>query len=79
MEDKKFHGILLLIAPLVTKQIVQKYGLDEITAAQKFYSSKVYAMLEDEETKIWHFSPQMLMQMFEEEQRTGSFLIPEEG
>lgn len=79
MDNKQFHGILMLITPLVIKLIVQKYALDEVSASRAFYSSQVYAMLEDEETKIWHFSPQMLMQMYDEEQRTGSFAVPEEG
>lgn len=45
--------------------------------ALQFYS-KVYALLEQEETKLWHFSPLTLFNMFDEEQKTGSFELPEE-
>lgn len=45
--------------------------------AFQFYS-KVYALLEQEETKLWHFSPLTLFNMFDEEQKTGSFELPEE-
>ena len=38
----------------------------------------VYALLEQEETKLWHFSPLTLFNMFDEEQKTGRFTLPEE-
>jgi len=57
--------------------IMQKCGLDELTATRAFYESKVYSLLEQEDTKLWHFSPLTLFCMYEEEQRTGDFSIPE--
>ena len=52
---------------------------DEVTASREFYRSQVYASLEQEETKLWHFSPLTLYNMFDEEQKNGSFTFPEEG
>ena len=32
-----------------------------------------------EETKLWHFSPLTLFNMYDEERNTGGFSFPEEG
>ena len=79
MSDKKFEAILTLLVPEVVKMICDKYSMDEVTASKNLYGSKVYSPLEREDTKVWHFSPITLFNMFEEEKRTGDFEIPEEG
>lgn len=78
MEEKKFEAVLTLIVPHIIRLIVEKYSYDEITASKEFYVSKVYSLLEQEETKLWHFSPLTLFNMFAEEKSTGNFIIPEE-
>jgi len=77
MSQEKFEALLILLVPMVVRLIIQKYGLDEMTATKAFYESKVYSLLEQEETKLWHLSPLTLFCMYEEEQRTGDFSIPE--
>ena len=57
MEEKKFEAVLTLIVPHIIRLIMKKYSYDEITASKEFYVSKVYSLLEQEETKLWHFSP----------------------
>lgn len=79
MNNKKFEAVLILIIPDVIKLIVENYSCDEITASEKFYNSKVYENLENESTKLWHFSPLTLFNMFDEEQKTGDFVYPEEA
>lgn len=54
------------------------YEYDELTASNEFYNSKIYALLEEEETKLWHFSPLTLFNLFDEEKKTGNFELPEE-
>ena len=78
MDKKKFESMLILIVPKVVKLITENYNLDEITAFDKFYASKVYEKLEQEETKLWHFSPLTLFNMYDEERKTGMFMFPEE-
>lgn len=70
---------MCLIVPEIIKIIVKEHGVDELTATKDFYDSKVYALLEDEETGMWHFSPRLLFTMYDEERKTGSFYIPVEG
>ena len=78
MVYKKFEAILTLLVPQVINLICENYPLDEMTASREFYESKVYSLLEQEDTKLWHFSPLTLFNMFDEEKRTGDFQMPEE-
>lgn len=79
MDKKKFESMLILIVPKVVKLITENYNLDEIAAFDKFYASKVYEKLEQEETKLWHLSPLTLFNMFDEEQKNGVVIFPEEA
>ena len=74
MADKKFEAILTLLVPQVVQLICENYTVDEIAAAKALYS-----LLEQEDTKLWHFSPLTLFNMYVEEKKTGDFEIPEEA
>lgn len=78
MEKQKFEAVLVLLVPQTVRLIADCYGCDEIAAAKEFYNSKVYSVLECEDTKVWHFSALTLFHMFDEEKRTGVFVFPEE-
>jgi len=78
MEDLKFEAIMTILVPQVIQLVVENYSVDEITASKAFYESKVYALLEQDDTKLWHLSPLSIFNMFDEEQKTGAFEIPEE-
>lgn len=76
--DEKFNSILsIAIIPQVVSLIVENDGLDEVTAINEFYQSKVYSLLEIEETKIWHYSPLTLYMMWKSEKSTGEIVFPE--
>ncbi len=79
MDQKKFEAILTLLVPAIIKNITANYDWDEIKATKKFYESKVYALLEEEDTKMWHLSPMMLFSLFDDEMKTGTFTTPEEA
>lgn len=79
MNDKSFTAVLGIIVPEVVHCIAESYSCDEVTATEEFYASKVYALLEQEETKLWHFNPLTLFNMYDEERNTGGFSFPEEG
>lgn len=78
MDREKFCAIMGLLVPQVIRLISEQYAYDELTATNEFYASKVYGLLEKEETKVWHFSPLTLFHMYKEEKATGSFVFPEE-
>ena len=77
VEQKKFEALLVLIIPEVVRLIIEKYKCDEVTAAREFYGSKVYSLLEQEDTKMWHYSPLTLFNMYDEERKTGTITFPE--
>jgi hypothetical protein len=78
MKDEKFGAVMGILVPQVICLITENYAYDEMTAANEFYTSNLYALLEQEDTKLWHFSPLTLFNMFDEEKKAGSFTIPEE-
>ena len=77
MEQKKFEAMLVLIVPKVIGLIKEKFGQDELTAISDFYASKLYSLLEREDTKMWYLSPLTLYNMHEEEKQTGNITFPE--
>jgi len=79
MEQKKFEAVLKLLIPQVIYLITEKKNIDEVTASRDFYNSKVYELLENEKTKLWHFSPLTLFNMYEGETKTGDVIFPEEA
>lgn len=79
MEQAKFEEILTLLVPQVVHLIAEDAQCDEVTASKQFYESKVYASLEEEDTKLWHLSPLTLFMMFDEEKKTGVITFPEEA
>ena len=77
--DKKFDSILsIALIPQTIALIVEKDGIDDITAINKFYQSKVYDLLSKEETKMWHYSPMTVYMMWKHEKETGEIVFPEE-
>ena len=78
MNDEKFTAVMGVLVEQVVHLITENYAYDELTASNAFYNSEVYALLEQEETKLWHFSPLTLFHMFDKEQKTGRFTLPEE-
>lgn len=79
MESPKMVSLLGLMVPQIIQQIMQNQFVDEITATRNFYNSKVYELLEREDTKMWHLSSMALYALYEEEMKMGRITIPEEA
>jgi len=79
MGAEKFGAFMGVLVEQIVHLITENYAYDEMTASNEFYNSKVYALLEQEDTKLWHLSPLTLFNMFDEEKKTGSFILPEEA
>ncbi len=77
--NEKFNSVLsIALIPETIALIVEKEGLDDITAINEFYRSRVYDLLSNEETKIWHFSPMTVYNMWKHEKETGEVVFSEE-
>ena len=48
MSEEKFSAVIGLIVPEVIHLITENYPYDEVNAAQEFYRTQVYALLEQE-------------------------------
>ena len=78
MEKKKFEAVLVILLPQIVSLIAEKYSFNELDATRALYESKLYSLLEKEETKLWHLSAPALFELYDEEVRTGSITFPEE-
>lgn len=55
----------------VSGLIAKNRNLSDMEALRVFLASQTHAMLEDEETKLWYFSPLAVYDMWETEEATG--------
>lgn len=78
MNSKKLASLLAVIVPGVVELVCKRQGMSEVDAIRAFLASRTYAALENEKTKVWHFSPETLYLMFSAEQQTGMVVYPEE-
>ena len=77
--DEKFNSVLsIALIPQTVALIAENQVLDDITALNEFYQSKVYELLSKEETKMWHYSPMTVYIMWKHEKETGEIIFPEE-
>lgn len=52
--------------------IVDKYGIEPLSALRRFLYSETYKMLTNVELEMWDFSPLGIFDMWEAEQITGN-------
>ena len=78
MTPEKLSALLAVLNPSVVQLIMDNRNLTNIEAAKLFYNSALYAMLENEESKLWHLSPLTLYELLAEELATGIINYPEE-
>ena len=77
MGQEKFVAMMPYISADLIYMIVNKQGISEEEAIKKLYASKLYAALENEETKVWQYSTQMLYALLEQEEKNGDIQFPD--
>lgn len=77
MGQEQFHAILPFISIDLVSMIAEKEQISEKDAYFKLYSSKLYALLEQEQTKVWQYSTPMLYDLFRQEELTGTISFPD--
>ena len=75
MSDKQFTYILFEKVQVLCNSIKNYFNIEFQEAMNWLYNSKLYAALEDEETKMWYYSSYDLFNMFLEEKNTGDFTV----
>ena len=77
MGQEQFLAIMPFISTDLVEMIAQKEGISENQAIAKLYKSKLYSILEREETKLWQYSTEMLYSLFIQEEKTGNIEFPD--
>lgn len=77
MGQEQFTAIMPHISADLVAMISEKEAIGEDEALHKLYASRVYALLEQEETKLWQYSTHMLYALFQQEQETGTLQFPD--
>ncbi|MDR1062065.1 MAG: hypothetical protein LBL83_12870 [Clostridiales bacterium] len=70
--------VLAFITPGIIQLLMDNRHITAEGASILLYNSRLYKLLEDEETKLWHLSYPILYDMLEEELTTGEITFPEE-
>jgi hypothetical protein len=77
MENEQFDTLLPAIVAVLSVKIVERQQLTQEDAIARLYASEVYAALENEKTKVWHYSVEKLYALFTDEQSIGKLDLPE--
>lgn len=76
MDKDKFSTLMAVMTPDIISKIMEKYGLDENKAMALFHKSEVYKAFENEDTKVWQYSSDMIVELFDREMN-GKLEFPE--
>lgn len=77
MSQEQFSAIMPYISTDLVTMISEKECISGEEAMKKLYGSQLYAMLEQEDTKVWQYSTHMLYSLYQQEQNTGIIQFPE--
>lgn len=77
MGQEQYKVIMPIICADLVHLIIAKQNISEDEAIAKLYSSNFYTVLEQEDTKVWQYSTEMLYALFEQEQKNGNIIYPD--
>lgn len=77
MRLDQFAAIMPYISADLVGMIAKKENISETDAITKVYNSKLYAILEQEDTKVWQYSTEMLYSLLKQEDETGRIEFPD--
>ncbi len=77
MNKEQFDAILPIICNDLVQYISQKQNITLRAALFKLYNSKLYEVLEKEETKAWRYDTPILYSLFEKGEQTGTIKLPD--
>jgi hypothetical protein len=76
--DKNISPVIAVITPGIVSLLMEHRSLTLEEASDLLYNSRLYAVLEDEKTKVWRLGYPLLYDLLEEELTTGKITFPEE-
>ena len=79
MDNDTYINFMALHSHPVVENLAKLRNIPTSTALDLFYSSKLYSLYEQENTKLWHFSAVTLADLLNQEITTGHIEFPVEG
>jgi len=70
-----FNMIMIIKVQNLLTSIKNYYNISYQESIKELYNSKLYQLLEEEDTKMWYFSNHDLFNMFKEEKENGTFNV----
>ena len=77
VNQANLNVILALITPGIIQLLIDNRSITAEAAAILLYNSKLYKLLEEEKTKLWHLGFPILYDMLEEELTMSTITFPE--
>ncbi|MBC7960856.1 MAG: hypothetical protein H7X94_13435 [Vallitaleaceae bacterium] len=77
MDKSKFDSVFPIICSALVEKIGVELNLSDKDAVTELYSSHLYEMLEKENTKLWQYSTEKLVDLFLEEKNSGIIVFPQ--
>ena len=77
MNKAKFEALLPFIVSALLQKIMEREKIPQDEAFSQLYGSKLYCALDNEKTKVWHYSSEKLFQLFKDEMAAGKLELPE--
>lgn len=77
MTKDLFEVLLPIVSADLVDMIAERRSVSNDEAIRLLYTSQLYALLEDEETKVWYYSTPMLYVLLEQEWDSGTICFPD--
>ena len=79
MDSYAYAGFMALHSHPIVEKLAQELDMPKRKALDMFYNSVFYRLYERENTKLWHFSNETLVNLLKQEIMTGCIEFPVEG
>ena len=76
MDKDRFSALMAIMTPDIISKIMERFEMDEDKAMAAFHRSELYKTLEKENTKVWQYSTEMMLELFDREMK-GHLEFPE--
>lgn len=77
MDKSKFDAVYPIICSALVEKIAEELNLSDKDTITELYSSHLYEILEQENTKLWQYSTEKLLELFLEERNSGKISFPQ--
>lgn len=76
MDKAKFDAIFPIIVAALVDRIASENEISDEKAIEEFYTSQLYFVLENEQTKVWQYSTEKLYDLYMKEKENGRLELP---